>query len=182
MAIQNSNPELWKSIPDTIYEVSTKGNARLKDSPKSILLKPQNAGRGYLQVRIPKSTLLHRLVAKAFIPNPDNLPQVDHIDFDKTNNCVENLQWSQNRQNCQRSQALPISLENKQTGEKLHYVSCTEASKFLNCSSATVTNILKGKNVQERGFIVALSHVPSTYFVKTRRDIIPDSEVKDLTF
>lgn len=66
----------------------------------------QKAG-GYVYVTLqingkPKSFRLHRLVALAFIPNPDNLPQVDHIDNDKTHNSVDNLQWVTASQNAQK--------------------------------------------------------------------------------
>ena len=56
-------------------------------------------GRGYLFVHLTngkgklKNEKIHRLVAKAFIPNPDNLPEVNHIDENKYNNCVDNLEW-----------------------------------------------------------------------------------------
>ena len=46
-----------------------------------------------------KDRLVHRVVAETFIPNPDNLPEVDHIDGDKSNNCVENLRWVTRSQN-----------------------------------------------------------------------------------
>lgn len=64
---------------------------------------PSNNGWGYLQVGlsgIPRAAQIHRLVAKAFIPNPLGLRDVDHIDGDKTNNRVENLRWVSHKENC----------------------------------------------------------------------------------
>ena len=61
-------------------------------------LKPKTRGRGYLTVNLWKdggfkTKRIHRLVAEAYIPNPDNLPQVNHRDENKTNNCLQNLEW-----------------------------------------------------------------------------------------
>lgn len=58
-------------------------------------------GHGYLQViRNGKRYSVHRLVAECFIPNPNNYPQVNHIDEDKSNNRVENLEWCDRKYNC----------------------------------------------------------------------------------
>jgi hypothetical protein len=57
---------------------------------------------GYITVNLDrKKTYLHRIVALQFIPNPDNLPEVNHIDYDRSNNKIENLQWVTARQNSQ---------------------------------------------------------------------------------
>ena len=71
-------------------------------------LKPIADKKGYLIVNLckdgkVKNYKIHRLVAEAYIPNPDNLPQVDHIDNDKTHNYVNNLQWITHRDNCRKS-------------------------------------------------------------------------------
>lgn len=63
-------------------------------------VKPQPNNKGYGRVQLcGKFYFVHRLVAEKYIPNPYNLPQVNHIDGDKTNNSVENLEWVSNQEN-----------------------------------------------------------------------------------
>lgn len=80
------------------YYISDKGDFYSTFTKKYI--KPQRDHKGYLYVEIGRRKYkVHRLVAEYFIPNPNNLPQVNHIDCDKSNNCVENLEWCTNRDN-----------------------------------------------------------------------------------
>ena len=89
--------EEWKNIIgyEGLYEVSNKGNVR--NVRRNTLLKFSN-NQGYKQVYLYKNGIrkgfrVHRLVAQAFLLNPDNLPCVNHLDEDKTNNNVTNLEW-----------------------------------------------------------------------------------------
>lgn len=89
--------EIWKDVPGYIglYKVSNHG--RVKSVKKQLVLKICGSGNRYKTVALcngmRKTFRLHRLVAAAFIPNPDNKPCVDHIDGDQTNNHADNLRW-----------------------------------------------------------------------------------------
>ena len=96
-------PHVWKPFKDAPYEVSSKGYIRGGLRNKSELKAGTDDGRGYLRVSLKvirnKPFRMHRLVAMAFLDNPENLETVDHIDGNTKNNCVCNLQWMNLRDN-----------------------------------------------------------------------------------
>ena len=76
-------------------------------------LKPRITNSGYCRVALykdgkAKDFLVHRLVVEAYLPNPDNLPQVNHLDEDKTNNALLNLEWITAAENVNYSQARKV--------------------------------------------------------------------------
>ena len=97
--------EIWKEIQgfEGLYAVSNKGRVRNLKNGK--ILKNVIDPHGYLRIKLGRRNVrrIHRLVALAFIPNPDNLPQINHIDEVKTNNNVENLEWVSASQNVRHS-------------------------------------------------------------------------------
>lgn len=97
--------EIWKPIEflDGRYEVSNLG--RLKEMKTGRIMPLCNNGAGYLRLRVLAANRhwryfpVHRLVAQAFIPNPEGLPYVDHVNGDRGDNRVENLRWCSSSQN-----------------------------------------------------------------------------------
>lgn len=92
--------EYWKPVVgyEGHYQVSNFGRVKSIKFGKGRILKPTTNLYGYLFVKLCKDGkvkpfTVHRLVAEAFLPNPDNLPQVNHKDENKQNNIVSNLEW-----------------------------------------------------------------------------------------
>ena len=118
-------------------------------------LEPKDNGKGYLFVNLckngkKKKYYVHRLVAMAYLPNPDNLPQVDHIDNDKTHNYVNNLQWITHKDNVRKSCNKPI-LQFSLDGEFIReWESTIDVGKEVR---SQICDCLKGRQKSALGYI-----------------------------
>lgn len=169
-------PELWKPVTGYrgLYEVSNRGGVRSLDrvvsfvqagvSKKTLrkgrVLVPRCISSGYYQVVLSKTGvnhayLVHRLVAAAFISNPENLPVVMHLDDDRKNNVVQNLKWSTQKDNLTdmvnkgRGDQMKAKLTEEQLGEIHRLLRLGEsqvriAAKF-SISQALVSSVNTGK-------------------------------------
>jgi hypothetical protein len=157
--------EIWKNIKgyEGLYQVSNLGRVRsLKRSSKNILT-GSTGTTGYRHVILTKNGILknrdvHRIVAEHFIPNPDNLPQINHKDENILNNEVSNLEWCTAKYNCNYgNHKLKLSLAHKNritTGRPAVKVYCPElkkvfdstvdAAKALGCTQSAVSHCLRG--------------------------------------
>lgn len=119
--VLNSNNEIWKSVSH-VHEVSNLGRIR---NLNGNVLKPWISTTGYYNVKFiiegtRKNIKLHRLICEAFIPNPDNKPDVNHIDGNKLNNNAWNLEWCTHLENMQHASSNGlINRKPRTTGIKL---------------------------------------------------------------
>ena len=165
--------EIWKDIKgyEGQYQVSNFGNVRnlhFNHSKNKIgLLKLQNNGKGYLFVCLYKGKKMeqkqvHRLVAEAFIPNPDNLPCVNHKSECPMLNFVCCLEWCTRaynnaygtaRQRMINTKSIPIDQFDKGGNFIKRWKSMTEAGRQLGIYPQNICAVLKGKKQTSHGFI-----------------------------
>lgn len=137
-------------------EVNERGEIRYRDTGK--LASTSVAATGYIQVGVwyngkPCTYNVHRLVAEAFIPNPDSLPEVNHKDENRANCNVENLEWCTSKYNTnygtcidklRHSCCKPVVAIDKRTGDETVYYSVAEAGRKLSINPDRISRVLCG--------------------------------------
>ncbi len=154
--------EVWKRIKDyPMYEVSSLGRIRsyyngrhgMRDVPKILSNKIDRIGYSFIHLKNEngRSPLrIHRLVASAFIPNVDNLPEVNHKDENKQNNQVTNLEWCSRLQNIRHSKVWKsVKREVNQYDDNHNYIktwySMSEAGRSLHIAPQNIFKAIKTK-------------------------------------
>lgn len=136
----NNIKEIWKDVVnyENLYKISNLGRVKslYRMGANERICKLHIGTRGYLEVNISKNNIrkkvrVHRLIAEAFIPNPENKPEVNHIDGNKLNNSIENLEWVTRSENIQHSFKIGLNYGRKGAKHK-------RSRKIIN----TTTNII----------------------------------------
>lgn len=164
--------EIWKDYIYN-YQISNLGNIRNKNTNK--ILKQQITPKGYCYVCVSlgnrnkkKVIRIHRAVAECFIPNLNNSPQVNHIDGNKLNNNIDNLEWCTNGFNLEHAyrNKLRVSLkgtkhpQSKLTKEDVLFIrenyipydknfGCRALAKKFNVKHSAISGIINNKNYKE---------------------------------
>lgn len=181
--------EIWKDVVgyEGLYKVSNLGRIRSLDrvvahhtagtAVRKGKIRKLSFDGNYLNVSFTKdkktvTRRIHRVVAEAFIPNPDNLSDVDHIDCDKLNNCVSNLRWCTSAENTGYAwengliHPIPYAERSEWSRERSAaanrravirsdgkwYKSTTDAAKDLGVSRGAVSHVLRGLNETCQGY------------------------------
>ena len=170
--------EFWKDIPEYkgLYQASSIGRIRRLDRKiinhgtlsvrRGAIICQSKSKKGYIRVRLffnggTKEELVHRLIAKTFIPNINNLPQINHISEIKTDNRIENLEWCDSKYNNTygsrieksiKSQSIEVLQINKNGNINNIFSSINEAGRITKISAGHICLVCKGKRHTAGGF------------------------------
>ena len=151
--------EIFKTIKEyPLYSISSEGRIRKNSNGK--ILTPSKKPNGYMSINLftnnglRKKELVHRLVAITFIENPNHLPQVNHKDRVRDNNCVSNLEWVTAGDNVAKSAAPKrIEVKKRKGTDWLSFPSVRAACLALGLTESNVSACLHGRQKSHKGFV-----------------------------
>ena len=189
---QLSSKAEWREVKEyTNYEVNQFGEIRHKKRKKILKPRSNNGGYQYVNFKINgKNTnfAVHRIVANAFIPNPNGYTEVNHKDYNKKNNCVDNLEWVSSSQNKQHSY---LKQENKKSRGKAvnqytkegiflkTFDSVSDAAKELGCCVAAISNCCLGRTKTSQGFRWSFVESSTTKYERKPSSSVQGSSKED---
>ena len=194
MKEETNEIEVWKLIPGfTNYEASTMGRIRTRTTGR-ILTQTINQVTGYVNLSLKQDDgkyiqkYVHRLVLQTFkpIPNMDEL-QCDHINNDRQDNRISNLQWLSRKENNSKPHAIMMRkinhnrkthpnefIKGTRNEETIWFINQADASRKLGCSKPAITKGLNGETKRVQGWI--LKYVPRTENPELMNKVIEDKQ------
>lgn len=189
---QPSNELEWREVKEySNYEVNQFGEIRHKTRKKVLKPRSNNGGYQYVNFKINGKNInfaVHRIVANAFIPNPKGYTEINHKDHDRTNNCVDNLEWVDSSQNKQHAY---LKDENKSSRGKAviqrskdgtyikTFETISKAAKEMNCSIAAISNCCLGRTKTSQGFLWSFVEGSTTKYERKPSSSVRDSSKED---
>lgn len=193
--MDNQQPSVekeWRTVIECDkYEVNQFGEIRHKKRKQILKPRPNRSGYEYVNFSINgqhKNFAIHRIVANAFIPNPNGYIEVNHKDYNKSNNCVDNLEWitSSNNKNHAYKKIKNRITRGKEveqytkTGEYVKtYDTVSDAAKAMGCCVSAISNCCLGRTKTSMGFQWRFSEGSTTKYERNPSSSVQDSSKED---
>ena len=188
---QPSSKIEWRQVLEhPNYEVNNLGEIRHKKRKQILKPRSNNSGYQYVNFKVNgknKNFAVHRIVANAFILNPNGYTEINHIDYDKTNNCVENLEWVSSSQNKQHAYLNKNNLTRGKAVEQYTlegvyittYKSVSDAAYEMGCCVAAISNCCLGRTKTSQGYRWSFTEGSTTKYERKPSSSVQDSLKKE---
>lgn len=188
---QPSSKIEWRIVQEyDHYEVNELGQIRHRDRRKILSPRSNPGGYQYVNFKINgkgHNFAVHRIVANAFVPNPNQYPEVNHINGDKTDNRAINLEWVTSSENKIHSHQSGTRQSNgKQveqltlSGELLNtFISVSEAARYIGCTVGAISNCCNGRTKTSQGYKWRFVEGSTTKYSRKPSESVRDSSIED---